>query len=888
MAVVTYDDRSLMIDASRVWLTSGSLHYFRVPAALWRDRLLKAKRCGLNCISTFIPWNFHQPSESQWDLTGDHDVVSFVKLAGEMGLYVILKPGPFIGADWDFGGLPPWLTTKTGIGYRNSNAAYTHYFDRYFRQVLPRLADLQVTHNGTIILIQNENEYVMTTMPDRRNYLEFVSQLFRRSGFDIPIISSNMLTEPEVGDSIETVGVSHLPVRELSRLRRRQDRKPMVACSFGPQGADCWGKPAARAGAEDIARRLLEIIGCGAQYDYHMWHGGTNFGFNAGRLSRDDSSFITTSCSRGSVLDEGGCLTRGYYLTKLVNMFSTCMGPQLASCRMQEVWAGFGDAPAVLTTKGYMGSWIVVTNNGNPAVQKARVWSTDSPELEVPLDPLGAVAIPVNVELTQDIVLNYANVMPLGFWAKKLLVFHGPAGWAARICINGNLIQRPVPRNDDLATVEHEGMLIILMNSVLAMRVWDTPEGLVVGPKYAGQGLEEIEPAKGSTNYVQISFEGKISRPKCAAGHSAKAAAAPRLTAWKHLAQCAEPADEKLEWQQIAGPRDVDHLGAYQGYVWYQVQITQPKAAAKTIFMPECGDRATIFLNGKRIATWGVGDGAARKPISVQLRKGVNVLTMLVDNLGRFCDGPNLGELKGVYGHVYSAKPMPRLKFKLTMEKDFARKIVPRSQGHVLGELDRLAVWSAKATLTLTKVAPVHVSITAPHTMALLCNDRPVLFAPITEAGKSWAQLTLGSELRAGKNELQFVLWGDVKADSLKDVVMHLLAENLTESARWSWRQWALPRPSSLVKANHAPCWFTSSFRLTENRQPLFLELTSGKGQVFVNGHNCGRFWSVGPQTRYYLPSCWLKSDNEIVLFEESGKQPQGGKLLFAPVTPTE
>ncbi len=95
-----------MIDGKRVWLVSGSIHYFRVPAELWRDRLLKAKRAGLNCITTYVPWNYHEPIEGVWNFEGDRDVAQFVRLADELGLYVILRPGPYICAEWDFGGLP--------------------------------------------------------------------------------------------------------------------------------------------------------------------------------------------------------------------------------------------------------------------------------------------------------------------------------------------------------------------------------------------------------------------------------------------------------------------------------------------------------------------------------------------------------------------------------------------------------------------------------------------------------------------------------------------------------------------------------------------------------------------------------------------------------------
>ena len=179
MANVTYGDRSFLVDGQRIWLVSGAVHYFRIPSDHWKDALLKAKRGGLNCISTCIAWNYHEMSEGNWETTGEKDLGNFIRMASDLGLYVILQPGPFIGADWDLGGLPAWLTTKTGMAYRTNSAAYTHYLDKYFRKMLPPLADLQVTRGGNIILIQNENGYEQTVMPDRLSYLGFIMAPYR-------------------------------------------------------------------------------------------------------------------------------------------------------------------------------------------------------------------------------------------------------------------------------------------------------------------------------------------------------------------------------------------------------------------------------------------------------------------------------------------------------------------------------------------------------------------------------------------------------------------------------------------------------------------------------------------------------------------------------------
>ncbi len=243
-----------------------------------------------------MAWNYHELAEGKWDFTGDRNVAAFITLAGEMGLYVILRPGPYICSEWDFGGLPAYLTTKSGIAYRTSNATFTHYFDKYFRQLLPRLADLQITRNGKIILIQNENEYSYTTMPDRLAYLEFISQLIRRAGFDIPIIHCNWGSEPALGDSIEALNGWGSEIAQDQGIRQRQPNAPVLWTEFWPGWFDAWGTPHPTKSPRETTRRAMEILGGGGQVNYYMFHGGTNFGFWGSRLmSNGDGAYQTTS-----------------------------------------------------------------------------------------------------------------------------------------------------------------------------------------------------------------------------------------------------------------------------------------------------------------------------------------------------------------------------------------------------------------------------------------------------------------------------------------------------------------------------------------------------------------------------------------------------------------
>ncbi|MDY6914505.1 MAG: beta-galactosidase [Planctomycetota bacterium] len=892
MTTVTYDSRSFLIDEKRIWLVSGSIHYFRTPAGLWRDRLLKAKRAGLNCISTYLAWNFHESAEGKWDFSGDHDVEKFIQQAGELGLYVILRPGPYIGAEWDSGGLPGWLAGKTGIAYRCHNAVYTHYYDKYFRQVLPKLAGHQVTRGGNIILIQNENEYLMTTMPERQNYLEFISQLFRRSGFDIPIINCNRFTDPPLSGSVESVNAWGDEVQQLKKMRLRQPDAPLLMTEFRPGKLDFWGGRHIARDACEVARRALEALGCGAQVNYYMWHGGTNFSFWGSRLVASDASYQTTSYDYDAPLAEGGGLTRKYYLTRLVNMLANHMGRFIAGATMESPGVSIHNATDVLNLSGPAGRWAILTNNGRDDIKSASVSLPDGRKLCVSLEPFGAAAIPVGITLTEAHVLNYTNLMPLGFFGQKFLLLHGPPAAEGRISINGQERCETIPDGDEPKVIDdHQGLSVVLVNSELAMRTWLVEDTLVFGPKFVGQSIEDVTTAAGAKQIAMIPLDGKLTHKKF------KPAVRPRLTPprlamWKRLGVCTEPVDDNLKWQKLDRPRDVDHLGAHYGYLWYRIEIQQPRAVKRHLFLPECSDRAVAYLNGKLLGTWGRGDGADRSPMPANFKRGRNVLTLLVDNLGRLNAGPRLGELKGLFGHVFDAKPLRVKKPKPKACESFGKRIIPRQLSYMLTEMEKMSVFSADVDVLLTKVTPVHLSFTdVPHHVAVLCNDRVAGFFPAAGGpkGQNYGDVMLGSKLKKGKNVVKLLFWADADVDPrvLDNLKFHVLSESVSQGATWGFRQWQVPEPGGLIVGKDRPAWYITNFKYASRPEPLFLHIISAKkGQIFLNGHNVGRFWTVGPQQYYYLPECWLGEENELLIFEEAGNTPSGSRLAFRPLGP--
>ena len=189
---IEYDARSFVIRGKRELLIGGEFHYFRTPHELWEDRIIKMKRCGCNQVTTYIPWNWHEPVEGRERWTGDQDLAGFLELCTRHGLFVVVKPGPYICAEWDFGGHPDWLLPKH-LRLRMLDETYLKYVDGWYRRVAEVIRPFLVTRGGNIIAIQVENEYDhllwgdhQITVEDAKTYFRRLEEMMDRYGIDIP------------------------------------------------------------------------------------------------------------------------------------------------------------------------------------------------------------------------------------------------------------------------------------------------------------------------------------------------------------------------------------------------------------------------------------------------------------------------------------------------------------------------------------------------------------------------------------------------------------------------------------------------------------------------------------------------------------------------------
>lgn len=168
------------LDGERIQIISGSIHYFRVVPEYWKDRLEKLKALGCNTVETYIPWNMHEREKGRFDFTGMLDIERFVREAQNTGLWVILRPSPYICAEWEFGGLPYWLLKEDGMRLRCSYPPYFECVKKYYEKLFEIIAPLQITRGGPVLMMQVENEYGY--YGDDKKYLNDLKQLMEDCG----------------------------------------------------------------------------------------------------------------------------------------------------------------------------------------------------------------------------------------------------------------------------------------------------------------------------------------------------------------------------------------------------------------------------------------------------------------------------------------------------------------------------------------------------------------------------------------------------------------------------------------------------------------------------------------------------------------------------------
>lgn len=274
-------------------IISGEMHYFRVPHQYWRHRMKMMKAMGLNTVCTYISWNIHEPEPGVWDFSGDKDLAGFIKTAGEEGLMVILRPGPYICAEWEFGGYPWWLQNIKGMEVRCDNPEFLSHTKIYINRLFQEIGNLQITKNGPVVMIQSENEfgsYVAQRkdipLAEHRAYNAKIRQQLIDAGFDVPFFTSDgsWLFEGGVTKGALPTANGEDSIENLKKVVNEYNggKGPYMVAEFYPGMLSHWVEPFPKVDASKIARQTEKYLINDVSFNFYMVHGGTNFGFTSG------------------------------------------------------------------------------------------------------------------------------------------------------------------------------------------------------------------------------------------------------------------------------------------------------------------------------------------------------------------------------------------------------------------------------------------------------------------------------------------------------------------------------------------------------------------------------------------------------------------------------
>jgi beta-galactosidase len=382
---LTADSGHFTLNGRPFQIISGEMHYARVPREYWRDRLRKARAMGLNTISTYVFWNLHEPSPGHYDFSGQKDIAGFIRMAQDEGLHVILRPGPYVCAEWELGGYPAWLFADSGIVLRSTDPRYTTPAARWLDRLGKELTPLLASHGGPIIAVQVENEY--GSFDHDKTYMAWERDALIHAGFggallytadgDVQLPSGSLPDLP----AVVNFGVGGAN-GAFTRLRAFRPDGPMMSGEYWAGWFDQWGVAHHTTNAAQQTRELGRMLDSGFSVNIYLFHGGTTFGFmNGANIDGGHYHPQTTSYDYDAALDESGRPTAKYFafrdliakhtadsLPTIPPSDSTIRIPSFSLGAWASLWSDLGkpvhvDRPRSMETFGQSYGYIVYRTN---------------------------------------------------------------------------------------------------------------------------------------------------------------------------------------------------------------------------------------------------------------------------------------------------------------------------------------------------------------------------------------------------------------------------------------------------------------------------------------------------------------------------------------------
>ena len=313
--VFSTNQENFLMDGKPVKIISGEMHYPRVPRQHWKDRFQRMKAMGINTLCTYLFWNAHEPEPGKWDFSGNLDFVEFIKEAQKAGLWVIVRPGPYVCGEWEFGGFPGWLLKEEDVKVRSQDPRFLEPAMAYLKKVCSMLEPLQITKGGPIIMAQVENEY--GSYGSDKDYVKKHLDVIRKELPGVVPFTSDgpndwMIKNGTLPGVVPAINLGGGAKGAFEKLEKHKGKTPRINGEFWVGWFDHWGKPKNGGSTEGFNRDLKWMLENNVSPNLFMVHGGTSFGFMNGANWEGAYTPDVTNYDYGSPISENGTLTDRY------------------------------------------------------------------------------------------------------------------------------------------------------------------------------------------------------------------------------------------------------------------------------------------------------------------------------------------------------------------------------------------------------------------------------------------------------------------------------------------------------------------------------------------------------------------------------------------------
>jgi|GEM_PF-36919 len=906
---IDMDGKGFLVNGRRTFLVSAGLEYARIPHELWQDRLLRLQRAGFNCIEIYTFWNWHEPEEGKFDFSGDHDLGAFLRLVKSMGLYAIVRVGPYYCAEWDNGGYPLWLRFKPGVRVREDNAAFEKYVDRFFDKLLPIVCSQQIHRGGAVILVQLENEHNKgwgTYMPD--GYFRHLQRKALSMGMEVPYFFSGLHHASDPAGDGSGVATGHRG--DPAGLDDPARPNPWMSTEFWSVWYNAYGST--EQDTREYARRTWKILAHGGNgYNYYMAHGGSNFGFT----NNDEDA---ASYDYGAAVGQAGDLRPIYYSFKKAAWFARSMAEVLENSEdATDVWKEVcKDSLIKVTARRSPAGDLLFADNASATARKVQITAGDAGTLPVQgpliIGPGEIVPVIHNVYIAPGVVLEWGPVRLLGIHRQGVsttMVIYGGEGTPAELYFSvkgkvGKVVFKDLFRGGDsvstyVFSAGGQRVRIVAVNNILADRTWFAGKDVIVGPGYVGQVEENTLVAeqawRDKREFPVRMFDANGERRLTNDGMPERGDIRTiSLSDWQMKKMTVPKASD--QWLLSASPKQMGSDGNGTPWAWYASQV-EIKEDGNYTLQAEGGDRATIFVDGEPVTRIKLHDGEA--PLT--LSKGRHTLSLFTAHDGRDKLAGFMGDMsdvdsKGLTGAARLVKggalrhTLKDWKFSQDGKgnwKDYTigqdvfnkqqgtgwfRAVLPELPGGITkGQLVFRSV-DENATVYLNgRRLTRHEGWNIPFKVQLEGLD--TMSRPLA--------LTIFIENYSNEGGID----QPVKVDYLSDV---------KEIAGWrmcgGFGDTAGVRYTDINDGDTmTPRFYRTSFDVPihSSGDHLIWRVSTqglGHGSVWVNGHNLGRYPEKIPAPGLYIPECWMKPGrNELLIFDEEGKRPEGVAIVPEP-----